>query len=131
MRDRKIVVAYVLVPLVLVSGIVLYNDSDEIPDGGFGDGGGKRIQSGQGILVELALPTDDVRREQPDTSRPVSRVTTPPATHTARSAAGGGGGSSASSARPASVTAAPACTQSLLGSVLGLLGALLGGGGGC
>lgn len=131
MRDRKIMAVYVVGTMSVVGGIVAYNNFvDDTPDGQAGGGSERRVEAGQGIFVDLALPEPRSRREEPAESRPESRATTPPAVqHTSRSAAGGSG--SAPAARTASVSAAPACTQSLLGSVIGLLGALLGGGGGC
>jgi hypothetical protein len=130
MRDRKIMAVYVLGTLSIVGGIVAYNNADDdLPGGGPDNGPSRRVEKGQGIAIDLAIPEPFGSREQPDTSAPARRTVTPPATQAPRSAARGL--ASAPAARPVSVSARPACAQSLLGSVIGLLGALLGGGGGC
>ncbi|HTK66190.1 MAG TPA: hypothetical protein VL595_27680 [Pseudonocardia sp.] len=130
MRDRNIIVVYALGALAIVGGIALYNTSkDDVPDGQVESGPTRRGEAEQGILIDLALPESFFEREQPEESPPARRVPAAPATYTPRSAAGGS--APAPVTRPALVTAPPACVPSLLGSVLGLLGALLGGGGGC
>lgn len=130
MRERNVLAAYVIGMLAIVGGIVLYNAlNDDSPDSPVQSGPSKRHEAGQGLLIDLSIPQALAEREQPDASPPARRATTPPAIHTSRSAAGGGG--SAPAARPMVVSAQPACAQSLLGSVIGLLGSLLGGGGGC
>lgn len=129
MRDRNVMAVYVLGALAVIGGIVAYNTYDDTPDGQTENGPTRRFQGGQGVLIDLSLPDQPARREQPEVSGPATRVAGAPATHVARSAAGGG--SSAPAARPTLVSTQPACSTSLLGSVLGLLGSLLGGGGGC
>jgi hypothetical protein len=130
MRSRNVVVLYVLGTLAIIGGIVVYNDSNDKPgDDQVQSGPSKRAKAPEGILIDLAIPERVVEVEQADTTEPGRRATTPPATHASRSAAGGG--AAAPAARPAMVMATPACSPSLLGSVLGLLGSLLGAGGGC
>ena len=129
MRDRNVIAMYVVGVVSLVGAIVLYNNSDYDAPDSQGSGPSSRAEGTQGVIVDLALPESFFKREQPEASGPVSRATTPPEIQTSRSAAGGA--APVAAAQTTLVSAAPACNQSLLASVMGLLGALLGGGGGC
>jgi hypothetical protein len=130
MRDRIILAACVLGALSVVGGIVLYNHSgDDAAGSQIEKGPAKRGHGGEGILIDVSSLNRLVKREEPDVSQPEGRAGAPSGTRTSMSPAGGA--ASAPAARPAFVSgpAPSACPSSLLGSVIGLLGALLGGGG--
>jgi hypothetical protein len=135
MRDRIIVAVCALGVLSVIGGILLFaNTGGDAADGQGEKKQRERVQAGEGIFVggpffNLLFPD-----QRPDASSPVGSTNAASAVPVTSSSAAGGGGAPAV-ARPAVAATvrpvAPVCNAGLIAAVVGLLGSLVGGGGGC